>query len=196
MNRLVSCGNLLRGGLCPSKGKSMLEIDKWSKEEVYEVMRELLYSFNYMWFMMEEYVKNLPQGDLESEAFLKFSEQFGSYQARRLARVSNPPEEEMDKIIYFLKRSHWSVFEDIHVERVSESEIRMRTFRCTSQKAARKWGKEYYECGPAALKLREGFFSEINPKARVERIFTPPDAKPAGIPEKVSCEWRITIGAQ
>ncbi|MEA1970655.1 MAG: DUF6125 family protein [Thermodesulfobacteriota bacterium] len=171
----------------------MFEIDKWSKDHVHEVMRELLYSFNYMWLMVEEWVKNTPPEKLKSDEFFKFSEQFGSYQALRLARVSDPPEGEIEKLMYFLKRSHWSVFEDIEMTKVSDSELRMRTLECTSQKAARKWGMGYYECGQGGLKLREGFFKEINPKARVVRVFTPPDTRLAGTPEEVSCEWRITI---
>jgi len=171
----------------------MFEIDKWSKNHVYEVMRELLYSFNYMWFVVEEWVKSTPPEELKSDAFMKFSEQFGSYQVQRLAKVADPPEGEIERLIYFLQRSHWGVFEDVEMTKVSDSELRMRTRGCTSQKAAQKWGMEYYECGQAGLRLREGFFREINPKARVTRVFTPPDARPAGAPEEVSCEWRIVI---
>lgn len=171
----------------------MFEIDKWSKDHVHEVMLELLYSFNYMWFMVEEWVKNTPPEKLKSDEFLEFSEKFGSYQALRLARVSDPPEGEIERLMYFLKRSHWSAFEDIEMAKMSDSELRMRTLGCTSQKAAQKWGMEYYECGQGGLKLREGFFKEINSKARVTRVFTPPDTMPAGTPEAVSCEWRVTI---
>lgn len=171
----------------------MFEIEEWSKDHVYEVMRELLYSFNYMWFVVEEWVKNTPPEALKANAFLDFSEQFGSYEVLRLAKVSDPPDGEIDRLIYFLRRSHWAVFEDIEVTKVSDSELRMRTLGCTSQKAARKWGMEYYECGQAGLRLREGFFREINPNAQVSRVFTPPDARPGGCPEAVSCEWRITI---
>ena len=172
----------------------MFEIEHWSKDHVYEVMRELLYSFNYMWFVVEEWVRKTPPDELNGEAFQEFSEQFGSYEAVRLARVSDPPEEAIDKIIYFLERSHWAVFEDIEITKISESELRMRTLGCTSQKAARKWGMEYYECGQAGLRLREGFFKEISPEARVTRVFTPPGSRPGGCPEDASCEWQITIG--
>ncbi|RJQ80056.1 MAG: hypothetical protein C4519_09885 [Desulfobacteraceae bacterium] len=40
----------------------MLEIEDWSKERVHSVMRELLFRFNYMWFLMEEWAKhNCPE---------------------------------------------------------------------------------------------------------------------------------------
>ncbi|MBN2397473.1 MAG: hypothetical protein JXI32_03760 [Deltaproteobacteria bacterium] len=171
----------------------MFEIEDWSKDHVYEVMRELLYSFNYMWFVVEEWVKNTPPEELKPDAFLDFAEQFGSYEALRLARVSDPPGGEIDRFIYLLNRSHWAVFEDIEITKVSDTELRMRTLGCTSQKAARRWGMDYYACGQAGLKLREGFFRQINPKARVSRVFTPPDARPEGCPQEMSCEWRITI---
>jgi len=171
----------------------MLDIENWSKEHLYQVMRELLYSFNSMWFMVEDWVKNYAPEGLKAEAFLQFSEQFGAYQARRLARVADPPAGEIDRLIYFLERSHWAVFENMEITKISDSELRMRTFGCTSQKAAQKRGMEYYECGLSALKLREGFFREINPKARVARLFTPPDTRPGGCPDDSSCEWRVTI---
>jgi hypothetical protein len=171
----------------------MFEIKDLSKDHVYEIMRELLYSFNYMWFVVEGWVKNTPPEELKAEAFLDFSEQFGSYEVLRLAKVLDPPEGEIERFICFLERSHWAVFEDVELTKISDSELRMRTRGCTSQKAARKWGMGYYECGQAGLRLREGFFREINPKARVTRVFTPPDARPAGCPEEVSCEWRVTI---
>lgn len=53
----------------------MLDIEGLSKDTVYNVMRELLYSFNYMWFLFEEVVKRTHPEGLESEEFrrLKFS---------------------------------------------------------------------------------------------------------------------------
>jgi hypothetical protein len=54
---------------------------------------------------------------------------------------------------------------------------------------------EYYECGKGGLLLREGFFKKIDPRATVTRLFTPPDPRPEGTPEKATCEWRIKIGS-
>ena len=171
----------------------MLEIDKWSKEETHNVMMELLYSFNYMWFLMEGWVAtNFPE-KRQSEEFMKLGEQFGAYQAKRLEKTITEPVSGIDRLISFLKRSHWFAFEDIRLDKRSEKELRMRTVGCTTQKAAKRWGMEYYACGDAGLRLRTGFATRVDPSATVRRVFTPPDEKPADAPEDVSCEWIITI---
>jgi len=171
----------------------MLEIETWSKEKVHAVMLELLYSFNYMWFLMENWMrKNCPE-KLDSEDVLKLSEEFGSYEAYRLAKVLLDTGTGVEKLEIFTRHSHWCAFEDIELTKVSAKTLRMSTFGCTTQKAAQKWGMNCYECGKNALRLRQGFFSRIDSAARVIRIFTPPDDKPRGIPEEVSCHWLITI---
>ena len=47
----------------------MLEIEGLSKGAVYDVMRELLYSFNYMWFRVEEWVRRRYPEEFEGEEF-------------------------------------------------------------------------------------------------------------------------------
>lgn len=171
----------------------MLEIEKWSREETYNTMMELLYSFNYMWFLMEGWVAEHFPEKRQSEDFLKLGEQFGSYQAKRLEKTITEPAAGIDRLAAFLKRSHWFAFEDIRLDKLSEKELRMRTVGCTTQKAAKKWGMEYYACGDAGLRLRTGFVTRIDHSATVRRVFTPPDERPADAPEDVSCEWIITI---
>ena len=179
----------------------MLEIEDWDKERVYQVMLELLYSFNYMWFLMEDWIKQNCPEKADSEAFHQISEDFGRYQAKRLEKTveapAGGPEAEtdpgVDRLIQFLRHSHWFAFEDIALSKVSDKELCMRTRNCTAQKAARKWGMECYDCSQGGHRLRQGFFAHINPTARVTRVYTPPDERPADLPEEVSCEWRITI---
>jgi hypothetical protein len=171
----------------------MLEIENWSKEQVYRVMQELLYSFNYMWFLMEDWIQTHCPEKADSEAFHKMSEDFGAYQAKRLEKTIESPAEGIDRLVQFLRHSHWFAFEDIELERVSDRELRMRTRNCTAQKAAKKWGMECYDCSRAGLRLRQGFFARVNPTAHVTRIHTPPDERPADFPADRSCEWRITI---
>lgn len=171
----------------------MLKIDNWSKQHVHDVMQELLYSFNYMWFLMENWIgKHCPE-KLETEEFKQLAETFGSYEAKRLEKTVDQDTAGIDRLIAFLKHSHWCAFEDIELTRVSDTELRMRTLNCTAQKAARKWGMDFYDCGSAGLRLRKSFFSQINPKAEVRRSYTPPEARPEELPEEVSCEWIISI---
>jgi hypothetical protein len=69
----------------------------------------------------------------------------------------------------------------------------MRTLDCSAQNAARKWGMEYYDCRAGGLRIRRGFFEGINPRAKVQRIFTPAEARPEDTRPTVSCEWRISL---
>lgn len=164
-----------------------------NKGSVYHVMRELLYSFNYAWFLFEERVKSKHPEEFKSEEFRRLYEQFGSYEAKRLSRALDISAGGVDALMHLLKHSHWAVFENIEATKMTEKSFRMRTIECSAQKAAKKWMMEYYECGPTGLLLRSGFFGRVNENVRVQRIFTPPDIRPEGTPENVSCEWLISI---
>lgn len=155
-------------------------------------MRELLYSFNYAWFLMDDWIKkNHP--DANNEDLMGLAKEFGGYEAKRLSRVLDTSEEGIEKLIHFLNHSHWAVFEEIEGERISERSFTMKTFDCSTQRAAKKWGMGYYDCSEQGCRIREGFFREIDPDARVERIFTPPDEMIDGSDERISCEWLITL---
>ena len=173
----------------------MFDIEAWSKERVHTVMRELLISFNYMWFLMEEWMKQNCPEKRESEAFLKLNEEFGAYEARRLTKIVQEPGTGVDRLISLVRHSHWCAFEDIEISKLSDRQIRMRTLGCTAQKAARKWGMDHYPCAKGALLLRQGFFGAVDSSAKVERVFTPPDEKSPEAPQDTSCEWVITIGS-
>jgi len=173
----------------------MFEYEGWSKERLHTVTRELLFSFNYMWFLMEEWIRRNCPEKLQSEDFQKMSEEFGAYEAHRLAKTVDETSAGVDRLVRFLKHSHWCAFEDIELTILSDRRLRMRTLGCTAQKAAKKWGMDHYDCGRGALRLRQGFFRRIDPTARVSRVFTPPDEKPALAPAETSCEWMIEIDA-
>ena len=171
----------------------MFPVDEWSKQRVHSVMMELLYSFNFMWFLMEEFIKKNCPEDVAREGLLILSEQFGAYEAKRLEKTVQGDSEGIDRLIRFLEHSHWCAFENIEVTKLSDTSLRMRTLNCTAQKAARKWGMEFYECGAGALRIRSAFFRHINPKSVVTPVFTPPQkAADASAPE-ASCEWVISI---
>lgn len=171
----------------------MFSIENWSKERVHDVMLELLYSFNYMWFIAEQWIdKNCPEAAAR-EGRRYMAEEFGSYEAKRLAKTVDGNLEGVDRLIRFLEHSHWCAFENIDIARLSDSSIRMTTLNCSSQKAARKWGLEYYDCGEIALCLRQAFFRQIDSSAEVTCLFAPPGERPEGCPPDASCIWTITI---
>jgi len=177
----------------PKKEEFMFPVDTWSKERVYDVMIELLYSFNYMWFLMEDWVKkNCPEEEA-LEGMLALTDEFGAYEAKRLAKTVEEGPEGIDRLIRFLEHSHWYAFENIEVTKLSDTTARMTTTECSSQRAAKKWGMEYYDCGSSALRLRSSFFRWVDPRARITPEFTPPEEKPEEFPSDTSCSWIISI---
>lgn len=170
-----------------------MELEKVSKEFVYNTMRELLFSFNYVWFKFEEWIKQKHPEEFKSEEFKRMYKEFGAYEARRLIKVLNISKGNLDELIVALQHSHWCIFENVELTKISENKFRMRTLNCSAQKAAKKWGKGHYDCRWVGLLLRTGFLKAINPKVNVQRIFTPPEKKPNNIPKDVSCEWIISI---
>lgn len=171
----------------------MHEIENWSKEKVHSVSMELLYSFNFMWFLMEDWAKRNCPEKMGSDDYWNLFQTFGSYEAQRLEKTIEPALTGTDRILQFLRHSHWSAFENLELTRISNESIRMRTIGCTAQKAAKKWGMEYHDCSKTGLMLRSGFFKRIDPTAEVVRIFTPPDQRPPEAPEEISCEWAISV---
>jgi len=171
----------------------MLEIEDLSKDNVYSVMSELLYSINYGWFMIEDMIRKKHPELLGSDSYLRLNEDVGSYEAKRLSKALRVSGDTIDGLINLLRHSHWAVFENIEVEKLDGRSFRMRTIDCSAQRAAKKWGMEHYDCSLVAFPIRCGFFSAANQNAKVERIFTPPDVRPQSITENVSCEWLISI---
>jgi len=171
----------------------MLKIEDLSKESVYTVMRDLLYSLNYGWFMLEDLIRANHPELLKGEDYLKVNENVGSYEAKRLSKALDISGNSIDNLMQLVKYSHWAVFENIEIKKLTETSFRMRTIGCSAQGAIHKWGLEHYDCRLAGLRLRQGFFKGANKNAEVERIFSPPEARRAGIPDNVSCEWFISL---
>jgi len=171
----------------------VINIERMSKDEVYNTMSELLYSFNYVWFMFEKFIKNKYPDAFENEEFLKLNEEFGAYEAKRLANALGISTGGIEDLIRLVKHSHWAVFENIEITQLTGNSFRMRTIECSTQKAAKRWGMDFYDCGLPASFARAGFYQYLNKKAKIRRVFTPPAIRPDGTPENVSCEWLISI---
>jgi len=171
----------------------VIDIERLSKEQVYNIMSELLYSFNYVWFMFEKFIKNKYPDAFESEEFLKLNEEFGEYEAKRVSKALSISTGEIEDLIRLVKHSHWAVFENIEITKLTEKSFRMRTIECSTQKAAKRWGMEYYDCGLTGSFARNGFYQYLNKNAKIQRIFTPPEIRSDETPENVSCEWLISL---
>jgi hypothetical protein len=171
----------------------MLNIRTIKKDTLYDVMLQQLYSLNYMWFRFEDFIRVRDPEAYKSKEYYQLVEEYGLEEARRLVKALGFPRKEIKDLARFLKYSHWAIFENIEIMKLTANSFRMRTLDCSAQSAAKRWGMEYYDCGTEGLRIRSAFFKGINPKAKVNRIFTPPEARPKGTRAIVSCEWLISL---
>jgi len=171
----------------------MLNIRAIKKDTLHAVMLQQLYALNYMWIRFEYFIREKAPEVYGSEEYYQLFEDYGSEEARRLVKSLGFPREEIKDLARFLKYSHWAIFENIEIAELNTNSFRMRTLDCSAQSAAKKWGMEYYDCGTGGLRIRNGFFKGINPKAKVQRIFSPPEARPKGRRAIVSCEWLVSL---
>jgi len=171
----------------------MLNIRAIKKDTLYNVMLQQLYSLNYTWARFEGFIQEKIPEVYGSEEYYQLFEDYGSEEARRLVKALGFPREEIKDLARFLEYSHWAIFENIEIAELTANSFRMRTLDCSAQSAAKKWGMEYYDCRTGGLRIRSGFFKGINPKAKVQRIFSPPEARPEGRRAIVSCEWLVSL---
>jgi hypothetical protein len=171
----------------------MLNIRAIKKDTLYAVMLQQMYSLNYVWMRIEGFIQQKAPQAYMGEEYYQLYEDYGSEEAGRLVKALSLPREEINDLARFLKYSHWAIFESIEIAELTSKSMRMRTLDCSAQRAAKRWGLEYYDCGAGDLRIRNGFFKGINPKAKVQRIFTPPEARPEDRPAFASCEWLISL---
>jgi len=171
----------------------MLSIRAVKKDTLYNVMLQQMYSLNYVWMRIEGLIQQRAPGVYGSEEYYQLFEDYGAEEAKRLLKVLGFPRREIKDLTRFLKYSHWAIFENIEIAGLTADHFIMRTLDCSAQRAAKRWGLDYYDCGAGGLRIRNGFFKGINPRARVQRIFTPPEAGPEGRPAIASCEWLISL---
>jgi len=172
----------------------MLNIRTIKKDTLYTVMLQQMYSLNYVWLMYEVFIQQKAPEVFGSEEYYQLFEDYGSDEARRLVKALGFSREGIKDLVRFLEYSHWAIFENIEIAELTANSFRMRTLDCSAQSAAKKWGVEYYDCRSGGLRIRSGFFKGINPKAKVQRIFTPPEAGPESTHAIVSCEWLVSLG--
>ncbi len=171
----------------------MLNISAMRKDTLHTVMLQQLYALNYVWPRFEGLIQQKAPEAYLGEEHYQLYEDYGSEEARRLVRALGFPREEIKDLVRFLQHSHWAIFENIEVAELTASSFRMRTLDCSAQRAAKKWGLEYYDCGAGGLRIRSGFYKGINPRAKAQRVFTPPEARPEDRPALASCEWLISL---
>jgi hypothetical protein len=171
----------------------MLSIRAIKKDILCNVMLQQMYSLNYVWMRIEGLIQHRAPELYGSEEYYQLFEDYGSEEARRLMKALALPRKEIKDLRRFLEYSHWAIFENIEIAGLTAESLLMRTLDCSAQRAAKRWGLEYYDCGAGGLRIRKGFFKGINHRARVQRVFTPPEARPEGVSAVASCEWLISL---
>ena len=171
----------------------MLDIRVIKKDTLYNIMLQQMYSLNYVWMRIEGLIQQRAPEVYGGDEYYQLFEDYGSEEARRLLKALGFPREGIRDMARFLRYSHWAIFENIEIAGLTADSFIMRTLDCSAQRAARRWGLDYYDCGAGGLRIRSGFFKGINPGARVHRVFTPPEAGPEGSPAIASCQWLISL---
>jgi hypothetical protein len=170
--------------------------EKLSKSELFDVMKNMVFVYSSAWFKSERIIiEKFGVESLLSRDFIELFRDFGWKEAKVLVDLSIVSGKNADSIVKALGLSHWALFENITLEKLSDNAVKMRTIDCSRQKyAVKKCGVEY-PCKDLkfSYESRLGFVRAINPSADVKCIFCPPDPKPAGTPQNVSCEWIIHI---
>lgn len=174
--------------------ESMFE--KLPKQDLFEVLKNMVLVYSSSWFKSEWIaIKKLGIENFQGQEFGELFEEFGAREAKILVERSIVTGKDADSIIKALKLSHWALFENITLEKLSENTIRMRTINCSRQKYAIKKLGTTYPCRDVGFpyESRLGFVKAINPSSEVKCIFCPPNQRPPEIHENISCEWIISI---
>ena len=164
--------------------------DELSRDKLFAVMRNLVYTFNWAWLKSEREVieKYGLNAAVLGEQFIELFREFGSRQSRKLVKLSIVSGTNADSIIKGLQLSHCSLFENVELDKLSDSVVRMRTIDCSLQRnSLKKWGMKH-PCKSLhfSSEWRIGFVKEINPRTEVKCSYCPPDPRPKDIPENVS----------
>jgi hypothetical protein len=169
---------------------------KLSKRELFEVLRNMVQVYSSAWFKSEWIaVKRFGIDGFQGSEFAELFKEFGAREAKILVELSIVSGKDADSIIKALNLSHWALFENITLEKLSRNTVRMRTINCSRQNYAMKRLGMEYPCKNIGFpyESRLGFVKAVNPSAEVQCVFCPPDIRPKETPEDVSCEWIIRI---
>jgi len=169
---------------------------KLSKRELFEVLKNMVQVYSSAWFKSEWIaVKKFGIDGFQASEFAELFKEFGAREAKILVDLSIVSGKDANSIIKALNLSHWALFENITLEKLSNNTIRMRTINCSRQNYAMKRLGIEYPCKNIGFpyESRLGFVKAVNPSAEVQCVFCPPDPRPNETPKNVSCEWIIRI---
>ena len=167
-----------------------------SKDKLFALMKNLVNTYSWAWLQSELMAtEKYGLDDVLGGEFNEFFREFGSREGRKLVELSIVSGTGVDSIIKGLQLSHYALFENVELKKLSDSTVSMRTIDCSRQRYIRAKLGTVYPCKNFhfSRESRTGFVKAINPRAEVKCSFCPPDPRPKGVLENVSCEWIISI---
>ena len=104
----------------------MLDVEKYGKQTVHDLLLRHLVVINAGWFKFENLIRATHPEVLTGDGYAQIMEELCSDQARGLAKILGVRGDGIDSMIELLRCSQWGVFERYEIERLSETGCRMR----------------------------------------------------------------------
>jgi hypothetical protein len=171
----------------------MLEIKEFSKETIYNVMLKQMLAMNYSRFRLVDLIKTNNPELYEEQGSIRFAEDYGLYEAKGLSRALDISLDGIDNLVKLLHVSHWAIFENCKIEKLTDTNCRMRIFGCSTQKAHQKQYGKYWECKTDTMAALKGFCKYAERNIEIKPVYTPTQVRPEHAPENMSCEWTFFI---
>ena len=121
---------------------------------------------------------------------------FGQYaiiEARRIMRFLGIQEGTATVDDYVAARGMISKAVKCEYDRISDKETIMSIINCRPQQARKEKGQPVFPCKSIEFADLVASLKQSNPKLKGECLFCPPDERPADLPERVSCRWKVTL---
>ena len=120
-------------------------------------------------------------------------EQFQRISARRIARFLGIPQGKasLSSMLEAHKITGGGV--EAAYAKTSDREAVVSFLNCRPQQGRIEKGQAIFPCKEMELAGMSSFFEELNPKARVDCLYCPPNTRPKDLPQAVSCQWKLTI---
>lgn len=161
-----------------------------------EKLRELLGIENRLWLTIDGLWIQAVERELGTEKCLemytKIMEQNGAIEARRLLRFLGIPQGNAKIEEVITARGIFGGGVESEYKWISDKEVILDLYNCRPQEGRKEKGQSIFPCKAMELAHLTAFTKQCNPKLKIECLFCPPDERPADLPEKVSCRWKIT----
>jgi hypothetical protein len=168
------------------------ELEKDGMRGLLDVYGMLLLTIDGMWI---QEVERRYGTEICLQIYTDVMARYGVIEARRISKFLNinPGNLDIPTMIAAYNTLPWGRVGPVEYEQVKDKEVEIRIIDCHPQAARRARGQPMFPCQQLEKAELESFFKYLNPKVKVDCIFCPPDHRPADVPERVSCCWKVVI---